>query len=658
MQKAAARPAPLFAWVLFILLVGPAFAASEIDKAQPGGWVDFVDIPSVEPSADNKVRNGISYLLSDVQIRHRPDGSELFDRYTYRVVDRSGLESGATISFDFNPATQDVSINRLRIIRDGTVLDRLADIQFDIFRREKDAEKGIFDGWLTAYANIPDVRVGDIVDYGKTTVRRPLADPTLLYYSFDVAWNTPVALIRERVSWPTETPLVIRRTRTDVEAIIEKVGTDTVYTWQVSNPEPVRKEDNTPPGFRTYPVVEMSSTASWQRIVNVLLPFYDLNQQLPEELVDRLDAIAAAERLPEDRMIAALRWVQDEIRYVSLSMGRGSFVPRPPGAVLSSGFGDCKDKSLLLALALRHLGIQAEVALTDIDEGQALQESLPALSAFDHAIVKAMIGERTYWLDATNYLQGGKAANLVIPDFGYALPIVSKNAQMEKIAVRDQLQPTIDMKEVITFPASAGDPARIMIETIYRDADADWMRYKIVSDSLPKIAETYLEYYDRPYPGITALVPLQASDDRDRNIISVVEHYELPADALAEDDLAKNFLLEAEIGHTGLPTPTALKRQAPIWLGSPIFRRHDITVRNLRASFVGPEDNSNIFTPNLAFKLSWSNTPSQFHIQWLLKTLDRQVPAANAAAYRKAVARISESTSWTYDFSYADTEAN
>ncbi len=59
----------------------------------------------------------------------------------------------------------------MHIIRDGVVLDRLHGAKFDVFRHEKDAEKGMFDGWLTAHVNIDDVRVGDVVDYGRTTVR-------------------------------------------------------------------------------------------------------------------------------------------------------------------------------------------------------------------------------------------------------------------------------------------------------------------------------------------------------------------------------------------------------------------------------------------------------------------------------------------------------
>ncbi|QKD14717.1 hypothetical protein [Mesorhizobium sp. NZP2077] len=45
---------------------------------------------------------------------------------------------------------------------------------------------------------------------------------------------------------------------------------------------------------------------------------------MPAAFASKLDDIAARYARPEDRMIEAMRLVQDTIRYVSLSMGRGS----------------------------------------------------------------------------------------------------------------------------------------------------------------------------------------------------------------------------------------------------------------------------------------------------------------------------------------------
>ena len=59
----------------------------------------------------------------------------------------------------------------------------------------------------------------------------------------------------------------------------------------------------------------------------------------------------------------ALQFVQNKIRYVSLSFGSNAYHPHHPDEVLQNRYGDCKDKSLLLLSLLRAAGIQAWPAL-------------------------------------------------------------------------------------------------------------------------------------------------------------------------------------------------------------------------------------------------------------------------------------------------------
>lgn len=633
-----------------------ALAGEEISKNPAGEWVDWIDLPTSNSRFGDQARNGTSNILSDYQFKHRADGYEIFDRFAYKILDRVGLENGATITVEFDPATMDITMNRLSVVRDGVVIDRLPQIGFDIVRREKDAEKGVFDGWLTAYINIPDVRVGDVIDYAKTTVRKPIIGANLFFDTIPTAWRVPVLLIHEKIIWPSSRPLHIRQVQTEVQPQISTKGTDTIYRWQVLDPEPVKSEASLPADAPSFPTVQISSEADWQGVVDVVLPFYKLDQELPADFAAKLASIAATQAAPEDRLIEAARLVQDTIRYVSLSMGQGSYVPRIPSAVIASGFGDCKDKALLLAVSLHRLGITAVPALTDLDEGPGLRDTLPTIRAFDHVIVKASIRDRTYWIDATNYLQGGRAENLVFPDYGYALPIVADRAAMEQIERRELIQPTSFVEEQFDFPRQTGDALKLTVQTTYLDDQADNMRYKIASQSLSKLSDDYINYYNGLYPGIRRLKPLSTTDDRDKNEVTVSEAYELSTDALYADDLIKKFPLKADIGTSNLPEPSSVERRGPISIGAPMFRRHKVLVKNLKARFV-LSDYQDVITPFVALKTNWSNTPTELELDWLFKTLDSQVPAREIGSYLKSLKKISDNTYWTYDFSYSDTEA-
>ncbi|MER8440958.1 hypothetical protein NKH36_15495 [Mesorhizobium sp. M1312] len=290
---------------------------------------------------------------------------------------------------------------------------------------------------------------------------------------------------------------------------------------------------------------------------------------------------------------------------------------------------------MLLAASLVRLGISAEVALADLDQGRALDQHLPALRNFDHAIVKAKIGGETYWLDATNDLQGGKAHNFVQADYGFALPL-SSTGGLEKMPSPQLTSPSIQVTELFDFPRDPGDPLSLTVTSTYEGASADSMRNKLAGRSLSDVSDTYLKYYSKRYPGIQSAAKLNIVDRRDDNIVSVKESYKLPAAALAANDLAKNFPIQAADLGNSLPTPTAVGRTGPILLGGSVYRRHTITLRNLKARFSGEEIKS-IVTPYVSLKTSWSSTPTEFEVQWNFQTLAMEVPAKAIADYLKSV---------------------
>lgn len=110
------------------------------------------------------------------------------------------------------------------------------------------------------------------------------------------------------------------------------------------------------------------------------------------------------ERYQGRELVEALcRHVADEIRYVGLELGVHGLKPYAPGDVFRRGFGDCKDKSLLLVTLLREAGIEARlVVLATASLGRP--ELAPgSQSVFDHAIVH-IPGENIYFDPTARYL--------------------------------------------------------------------------------------------------------------------------------------------------------------------------------------------------------------------------------------------------------------
>lgn len=179
------------------------------------------------------------------------------------------------------------------------------------------------------------------------------------------------------------------------------------------------------------------------------------------------------------------------------------------------------------------------------------------------------------------------------------------------------------------------------------------MRRKLASQSLQEFADSYLKYYDQQYPGIRSVAALKPVDDRDRNMITLSEAYELSPEALAANDLAKKFPLRADLDEASLPKPATIGRVGPVWIGSPAFRRHSVVVKNLKARFAGPEA-LNVMTPYMNLRMEWSNTPTEFTLNWDLKKLAPQVPASAVGDYVAAVSTIADNTRWFYDFTHEE----
>jgi hypothetical protein len=102
-------------------------------------------------------------------------------------------------------------------------------------------------------------------------------------------------------------------------------------------------------------------------------------------VIDSVRRVVAKSTTRQDSILALHRWVSQDVRYVSVSLGIGGYQPRAPETVLSTGFGDCKDKATLLITALGIIGVEAYPVL--LGAGYSPDRQLPTIGAFNHEIV-------------------------------------------------------------------------------------------------------------------------------------------------------------------------------------------------------------------------------------------------------------------------------
>ena len=153
--------------------------------------------PKATPTLRAEVEGGQFFLLSDHQIHWEGEQKQSWNRVVAEVTDRAGLEELATIQIDFDPTsdTRQPHPPADPPRRPGHRPARPR-VSPQVYRRETRLEEGIIDGTLTAVVQVPDLRVGDVLEQATLLESRPVIGAGERSGSSWLEWSTPVVLSR------------------------------------------------------------------------------------------------------------------------------------------------------------------------------------------------------------------------------------------------------------------------------------------------------------------------------------------------------------------------------------------------------------------------------------------------------------------------------
>lgn len=151
-----------------------------------------------------------------------------------------------------------------------------------------------------------------------------------------------------------------------------------------------------------------------------------------------------------------------QVRYTGVEFGDAAIVPAPPIETWKRGFGDCKDKAILLVALLRASGVPAHIALLDSGIGRDVDPTLPGLSSFDHAIVvvEPKGGKGRVWIDATDPYS--PAGQLPEGDQG-RMALIASDATRELVRIPKGDASANGLIETREFFLSEHGPARLVV---------------------------------------------------------------------------------------------------------------------------------------------------------------------------------------------------
>jgi len=575
---------------LCLLSLGAAQAAAETAGYSLGPIPEWVKpIKAFDPDLvqTGEDSHGFHSRLHDFQFNGINSGkSERFSAIEYTLTNRYGVENYSNIDISFDPSYEQLNFHELTVKRGEQLISKLETARFDLLRTERDRSELIYDGTRTLAILLDDIRPGDKVRYSYTlSGENPIYQGHREFRIHTELWTASDRQF-SRILTASDKPLNRRVRGADVPMLIkDENGVQEIIVDQLAVPE-FSIEENVPRWHYNRGTIVFSDMKDWRSVVEWLYPMYELPDVANSEIATIASVIRSAHEDPRQQIGAALRWVQDEIRYFGVELGKNSHWPSRPEQTLARRFGDCKDKALLLIALLKELGVEAQPALVNTRRGLEAANYPYRMHAFDHVIVHIQFNDVSHFIDPTRTYQAGALGELHEPDYGLALILTPEATGLTEMgSSRSRYALSVNKTMVITpvdsdnqADADSADNAYVktqpqvslLVETAKRGRLAENVRYSLETDGLTQMGESYLDYYRHYFSSVEA-IDRPSIDDSKGDHILISEQYAIEDFWNSDENVDRYRWLYADeiIAYLDKPEQT-LNRQQPYRLVHPI----------------------------------------------------------------------------------------
>jgi hypothetical protein len=609
--------------------------------AQPA-WLYPIHPDLHKKPARENISNGLYYELFDLQTNLTTNAD--YVHFIRVVVNESGVQNGSEVSVTFSPEFQHVIFHRIAILRDGAVLDRLQLENINIVQEENDADEFQYNGLKRAFLTLKDVRKGDRIEVAYSVVGfNPVFDHR---YSDDFSFNTPTAVCNyyKTIITADTRPLYIRTINHAPQPTLQHLGSTLVYSWvdpPLSTNDPA---SDAPSWYEDYPTVYVTEYASWQDVIRWgLNTFNNYHYSLSPELKQKIALWHTQSNGDKNSFTsAAIRFVQDDIRYLGLEIGANTHRPHPPAEVFAQRFGDCKDKALLLATILQQENIPAYAALISTDTRSMLTNIAPSPQPFDHAIVAIRQPSGNYsFVDPTRTGQRGPLADLFIPAYGYALVLNQQDTGLQAVTPGR----INDYAITETLDARYYDTSWFSVNSVYSGGAADDLRGMYAETSEKDLEETYRKYYGALFEHIRQQGRIIYKEDSEKNTVTIHKRYAIPQLWNTEKNGKRYFEFTSRILEQNLPDPTDAPDNVPLGLNYPFNVRYTLNIA-LPEDWNFSDGALHLHNDSYQFDFVPEVHGSNMTLLYTFKTLKDNIPAADLRQYRADYKNISDRISF------------
>ncbi len=616
--------------------------------APPSPWVKSIEAKAEAQNSPDAIAGGIDYVLIDQQENYASH-AHYYHQVTHIMSDK-GVQNGSSVDVSFDPTYQKLTLHFIRVYRPGLTdsMSQLDRSKIKLLQREPEMESFLLDGHYTAHCALEDVRPGDTIDYafsieGSNPVMAGRKSDTL-----STEWSVPVAQASIRLVYEdTHAPKIKIRQKQFTPNITSSSGM-TEWLWQETHTKPRLQDDHTPLGYDPYGCVQVSEFSDWEDVAKWASALYPTDIDSTLELNAEVLALKQISSV-EKRVVTALRFVQDNVRYLSISSGLHSHKPNPPDEVLKRRFGDCKDKTRLLKLLLTLSQVEVAPVLVNSYERKSIADFLPSPYAFDHVILQVKVYGDVYWIDPTRSDQRGNLNQIYVSHFGQGLVLAPET----KGLTTQTIHPNATSETIVTENYNVGDPNHptfLDVVTISSGAAAESVRSNFKRASLDALQKSYLKFYSKRYPEISLTQPLTLTELSGGNACKVEEHYTIPhfwtldAEKQSYTFVLRSADLETEVGYA-----------FPTHRSDPVGWRHPVKYTNVIEAHLfkdWPLDGPPVSVISPVFRLDHTanikgNTVT---LRYGYESLADTLSVVDIPAHNTALAKLNESLAYTFTY--------
>ena len=629
--------------ILLLFFIIPASPHPNVHTGALPDWLIAIHPDLTRQPSPDEISDGYYYELQDEQINllHSTE----YTHFIKHIINATGVQGESEVSVTFSPQFQQVVFHRVCIMREGATLDQLQASRIKVVQEETDARDFEYNGLRRAFITLTDVRIGDRIDVAYSIIGfNPVFGKKFSARHYFTRSTAVCNYFHTIISSP-DRPLHIF-TANDAPAPEEQHDRNTlVYRWINPPLKDNNDDDNTPSWFNTLPFVSITEYKDWQQVVDWGLTTFNHYQfNLPPALLHKISEWQKTAAGDKDIFAnLAARFVQNDIRYLGLEIGENTHRPHPPADVFTSRFGDCKDKSLLLAVILRHEGIPAYATLINTTEGRNLDGAAPSPHIFDHTIVAIQRpGGAWLFVDPTLSGQRGELTDLYIPNYGYTLILRDGEDSLRSVPAGKNYRYII--REDLN--AHFYDTSRFTVTTTYTGGAADKTRSQFEEGSRKDIEDGYLKYYAAWLSGIQRDRHIVYSDDSGKNELTIKEFYSIPELWTIDKQGKRSFDFTVKMIRDYLPDIPKNPSAAPLSLTYPLQVRYTL---HLTLPEEWDFDSGPLHIRNKAYQFDFTRdlNGNEMTLNYSLTTFTDHIDAANIRQYKDDYNEIDDRVSFS-----------